>query len=382
MTNKSIVISGQAAEGSGAIAGWRGAGPLRRADIIAAVAAAECPASWAPAPKSNKAHAGHAVRRLDNLGYVVRAARRPSKTPAGLPVEWDARWIVSQSHATDAVVGDAAGQVVLTVELTGDELRCEGGAALGAQVTEIFAELQAEEVMQAGDVTEWLARVLVRELGATRFGFGYYVPSGSRARANALCAAVAAQWGHAWICPLLPVATTDELKLGIARGFNEDIRAVANALRDAQEAARANGAKMLPGRAAQLLRSLDEIRERIVAYRAFCGEEAIRVGVAALNAIGEELASLCTKSDQRFAALELDAPASEPAPAPQPSPAERAAEQALMQRRVEREAAKGANIIEAASGVPTPAAFRVPPPPPLPDADLGAGVGMREIEFD
>ena len=334
---RGIVISGQAADGHGAIGGWRGSGPLMLSQIKLALRASELPEAWAPAAESCKAHAGEAVRQLNARGFIVRAARRSDqdrRVERATGRRWDARWTVARSSAETALVGESAGAVILTIELHGDELTCEGNAVLGAEVREIFAAKRDAEAFQAGRVTEWLARILINELGATRFGLGYYVPAGSRARANRLCAAMMARWGRSWICPLLPVATSDELRAGIARGFEEDVQAIATAVRAAKvEAFEAGKVEMSSGKAASLLRSLAEVNERVIAYRALCGDAAIRAAVEDIRGMHEELRGIAGDAAQRFALLELDAPAESPAPAPEISPAERAAERALAERR-------------------------------------------------
>lgn len=360
MSNKTIVISGEAAEGSGALAGWSGQGTMMRSDLLTALDAAGAPRAWAPRAKSAKAQAGHAIRRLDNRGYRVRAATRSSadkvRRDAGAR-SWDARWTVAIDHSASAEVGDAVGRVTCAFELTGDELSFTGDGALGAEVTEIFAALRDAEIYQAGEVTAWLSRILCTELGCTRFGVGYYCPPGSRPMANALCAALMTKWGHAWICPLLPVATTDELKTGIARGLSDDVSAISGAMRAARAAATAEGKPdMAPSRAAQLLRGLGEVRERVSAYLGLCGQAIVAPIVAELNAAIEDLNRIATATDQRAALLEIDpddfsAPPSVAAPAPAPI-------------------------------VVAPPTYRVPAPAPadLPPSDSDIRFGLLELD--
>lgn len=349
-----IIIAGQAAEGSGALVGWSGQGALSRADILAALAAADCPASWAPAAKSCKAHAGQAVRRLDAIGYIVRAARRSDTDRAierATGRTWEARWIVSRSHASSAEVGDAAGEVELTVELADGELTCKGDSHLSAQVRSIFEALRDAESYQAGDVTTWLARVLINELGATRFGVGYYVPAGSRARANALVTSMSIRWGRAWICPALPVATSDELKMGIVRGLEDDVRAVQAVLvRERSMAREAKKGDMSPATAARLLRSVGEMSERVGAYRALCGDALVRPVVALLRSLTDDLGAIADATSIRGSLIEMDGPTEPAAPEP-PSPAQIAADRALAERVLEVERQRRIQDIDTAVGI-------------------------------
>lgn len=332
---KSIIIAGEAAEGSGALVGWRGQGSLALRDIRAALEAAGCPSDWAPPAESCKAHAGEAVRALNARGYIVRAARRTDqdrRIARATGSTWEARWTVSVSSASTAAVGESAGRVVLSFELRGAELTVAGDDVLGREVTEIFNAKRDAEAFQAGRVTEWLSRTLQRHLGATRLGLGWYVPAGSRPRANALCMAMASVWGCAWICPLLPVATSEELKIGVARGLVDDVAAIEKTLANERNAAtEAKLSEISPAVAARLLRSVTEVTERVAAYRVLCGP-AVDPAIARLQGLAAQLGTLADASSQRFALLELAEGPAAPAPAPEVSPAERAAERAMEER--------------------------------------------------
>jgi hypothetical protein len=313
MSHKNIVISGQAADGSGALAGWRGQGTMTRGDIVAAIADAGLPADIAPREKSYRAQAGQAVRRLDNRGYVVRAAARSTAVKlariAGTR-PWDARWTVAATNSATADVGDASGQVVATFELTGDVLTGEGDAGLIAEVTEIFNALRDAQTFQAGEVTAWLSQALCRHFGATGYSLGYYVPASSRAHVNALCAALMTRgWGRDWAVPLLPVATTDELRIGIVRSLEDDIAAIAAAIAGAVNEARTEGrAQMQPGRAGQFLRTLSDVEGRLASYSGLCGAERTAPARATLRAMSDELRRICGDTATRGAMLEMDEP--------------------------------------------------------------------------
>lgn len=301
---KNIIVAGQAAanSGSGALTGWRGLGSLARSTIIEFLLQMGLPASWAPKSNSAKTHAGEAVRRLNNLGFIVRAARKSdlSKTERSM-ANWDARYIVLRPDSATGEVGDKAGNIVLTVELEDSELKCTGDANLGAMVTTVFDNLRNGDTYTAGKVTEWLVETLMRECGATGYGTGYYIPRTGASVASKLLAPFASNWGRSWAYPMLPVATSEELKQGIANSLLEDITSISTSL----QGARADN-KMDAGLAGTMMRNLKSIQERLGAYRELCGDALIRPAVTAIALMVETIAPYLNDSAQRFALLDLD----------------------------------------------------------------------------
>lgn len=328
-----IIMAGQAAEGSGAITGWRGQSYLTLGSIVELLESAGLPTSWAPTAKSAKAHAGQAIRNLNNLGFVVRAAKRSEQSKLQQAIGWDARWVVSRAMASTGGVGDAMGEIVLTVELHDGALKLAGAPLLMIQVQGAYDELRNAEAFAAGDVTTWLASLLITHCGATGFGTGYYIPQGQRSIASKLIAAVCCRWGRSWIFPLLPVATTDELRQGISRNLIEDITSISDSLASLRATAtKENRAEIQPGQAAALLRNLKAIQERVAAYRELCGDALIAPAVLSITLLHETLSKLTDDTSVRFSLLDLDGPASAPV-AKTVSPAERAAEKAASLKR-------------------------------------------------
>lgn len=361
-TMKNIIIAGQAAEGAGALVGWRGRGALSLDQIVAALVAAGCPADWAPRPESCKAHAGEAIRALNGEGYIVRSAVRSDqdrRLAKATGRTWDARWYVARSAASTANVGESAGQVLVTFELHGEELVASGDTELAARVIEVFRAKRDTEAFESGRVTEWLARTLQNHLGCTTLGLGWYIPSGSRTLANALCVAMSTRWGHSWICPALPVADSDELRIGIARGLEDDVRAIEKTLAN-ERAQRDDKREISEAVAARLLRSVGELAERVSAYRALCGN-AVDAAVSLIKALTEDLARIADATSIRGSLLELAEPPAPPLP-PEVSPAERAADVAAAMRQ----AAARANDPVATS----PTTHRVSAPPTVELADV------------
>lgn len=350
-----LALAGAAAEGSGALTGWSGLGSLARAIIIQILIDAGLPVEWAPKSKSDVGYAGNAISSLKNLGFIVRRARgakwgRTSVYTAATR-EYRARWIVAANTAVDAEIGAAAGRVVLTAELRddSDEIHLVGDEALAARVKADFETARDNELYRAGDITSWLRSVLIRHCGAARYAMGYYIPSTGRADAARLVEAVAARWGCNWACPLLPVANSTELRIGIARGFADEVATVARSLQSAREAARKEDktSEISAAVAARLLRELSDVDGRADAYRVLCGDDALVGAIAQLKTLHAELSPLADDASMRFALLELgDAPIVAPADAV--SDAERTAA-AVESRRVE--VAEAAPVVAEAAPV-------------------------------
>lgn len=362
-----IIVAGSIAEGNGALAGWSGLGTMTRIGIIASIEEAQDATGLAvlsapflaPSAKSDVGHAGEALRSLNQTGFIVRAARGARWETNGLKKSraYRARWTVVIADASAAKVGEAAGRVVLTAELhDGDsELRLEGHPDLAAQVGERYVASRDAEVYSAGDVTAWLSRVLINTFGCARFAVGYFVPPASRTAVEALCSALAARWGRAWICPLLPVADSDQLRAGLARGFSDEIARVERSVDGAE-----GKGKLTETTAAAFLRELADVDQRADAYRALCGDAAMAPAIAKLAALSERLREIASDAAVRFALLDLDGPTAAEraaaAPAPRLSPAERAAEKAAPRPRDVRDDPEAA-IYQAEADPDTAARF-------------------------
>ena len=391
---REVILAGASAEGSGALVGWSGLGSLSRSEILAALAAAGLPAEWAPRSKSATAHAGEVVGRLNLRGYVSRRAKASDRRPGERRRDWAARWSVFRVDASSAQIGEAAGSVVLTVELgrESDELRLGGDPRLSAEVDREYRDLRDGEVYQAGDVTSWLARLLRERCGATTLGVGYYVPTGGREVASRIAGALAERWGCGWIHPLLPVATSDELRVGIARGLADEVRKVRASLESQRETARGeNRADVAPGVAGALLRSLESAQDRLAAYRILCGDDVIAPVAAAIRALHAELGALVDDASLRFALLDLSIPPAAPVVESRPAPAERAADAALAARRgdserlprpaeIEAEAERRAAFWRARSTDPTPESTQEPDDDSPLSRDQKERFGLLELD--
>lgn len=206
------LIAGAVAEGHGVIVSWGGTATTR-GQILAALESVGL-TNLAPNAASPEAHAGEVIERLNRTGYVVR------KAPARKVGErvWTA---ASLNHTSQ--VGDSAGDVLIRFTLRGDTLTYDGPAAIGDAVRETFETRMAAERYKAGDITTWLGKVLRQYMRATRFGLGWYVPQRHAELTTQLCEALSSGFGSDWITGL-PVASSDQLRKGIARGLIDEVR--------------------------------------------------------------------------------------------------------------------------------------------------------------
>lgn len=389
------IVTGAAAEGHGALIGWSGLGSLSRAELLQALSDAGLPESWAPSAKTTVAHAGRAVQSLNGRGYVTRRAR-VERSRFESSRQWVARWIVFRAEAGQAELGDKAGEVILTVELLkgSDELQAAGLPSLVHEVEADYRALRDAELYSAADVTAWIRSLLYVRCGATAFGVGYYVPAAGRAVAAAIANAMARRWGAGWIAPPLPVATGDELRVGVARGLLDDVRSIARSFEAVRARAVGENRNVRPGEAARFLSDLSDVNDRTGAYRLLCGDAVIAPIVAEMSTLRATLAPLTDDASVRFSLLDLDTPI-ETAPEPaRLSIAERAADQALARRQQAAAEVPSVAAIEAinadivrqvqaddvARGA-TPAKVTVVEPLPEPD-DSDASIRFGLLELD
>lgn len=292
------LIAGAVATGHGVLVSWSGKGELTRAQIVSLVAAAGCPADWAPAARTAHAQAGAALDTLNGRGYVVRAARSGGKTAAERG--YKARWTVGAiTHG--GVVGGQLGTTVLVATLSLDgRLELDGDATLAAEVRVEFDRRTGGEVVGSADVTAWLRSVLVGHLGAVRLGGSYYVPRASVDQAVALCQEVATVWGCDWMLPALPIATSDQLRAGLANGLAAEAQDVLDELEAQRAAATKDGKSEIGSRAAAtLLAKLIKVQDRAAGYAALLGEkETARVRGAIGKAV-ETIRPLVSDTTQR-----------------------------------------------------------------------------------
>lgn len=299
------VVAGAKAEGQGSLMGWTGRREATRATLVECLRRAGAPEEWAPASKSAHAHAGAAVNALNRQGFVSRIdrsiSRQDRRAVAG-------RWIVAPVN-NGGSVGDSVGRIALTVTLsTAGSLTCEGDWRLTAEVTEEFDRLRNAEVYSAGDVTAWLSSLLSQRLGAVRMAQAWYVRHGQVEMAEAILTSVSESgWGVDWLLPALPVATSAQLRTGLATGL---IREAGEVLADLEAqrtaATAAKRADIGPRAAMTLLTRLRTVAERVGQYAVILGEDQVATVRASIVAATAVVEPLCSDTSQRGAVLEMD----------------------------------------------------------------------------
>lgn len=280
------VVAGAVAEGHGVILGWQGGGSVPRKVLCDALAAADVGAA-PPKAKSARAHAGRALELATREGLVVRVQRGGAVNTA--------TWSIGLADHQGSV-GDKFGTTVMRAHLSAtDVFSVDGDHTLAPKIRADFDARVAAELFLPSDLTAWLADRLEGRFDAVRLGLGFYVPARHAKQAESLCRAVAGcGFGRDWILPAIPLATSDELREGIARGLQVEVSDLLDSLAAEREAARAVRAaavekaidanddeahtraiKLLGDigekRAGTFLHELREIGKRVVAYGEILG---------------------------------------------------------------------------------------------------------------
>lgn len=312
------LVAGAAAEGHGVLVSWSGRGEITRGALMAILSAADA-LDWAPAARSGHAHAARAVASLGNA-YVVRASPVPvgestrrTRTGqlVGVPLSpeargWSARWTIG-SIAGEGAVGDAYGRISMVAELApdGTTLTVSPPGDMADAVVAEYRRLAADEIMGASDVTAWL-RGRMHAAGAVRLGGSWYVPTAARPVVERVVTGLAEAWGTDWMAPPLPVATSDQLRAGLARGLAEEVDDLLAELADARRLARERGAADLGAKAAAtFLQRLRSAADRSIAYATTLGEAHVATLRAKARAALDEITPLLDASAARGAMLEL-----------------------------------------------------------------------------
>lgn len=300
------LIAGAAAEGHGILTGWDGRGSMTRTEVIVALGAGGFPLDWAPEAKSAHAQAGRAINALNSLGFVVRADRTKSQkraklnladtefaemvardakeegqhrradaimtTDAGGVATWRARWMIGTT-STQASVGGAYGDVVMvaTLDNMGKLWLDSKNTQIADRVRADFESSVASENYSAADISDWLKSTLVSRFRAARVGGNYYVKHTHAEAAERFLTAFARRWGQNWLIPALPVATSEQLRTGIASGLAREVDDVLTEYRDAVTKAKSESREMGARLASSLHDKLRTLAERAAAFSLLLG---------------------------------------------------------------------------------------------------------------
>lgn len=252
------LVAGAASEGHGALVNWHGRGRMTHADLMQVVYVdAGLPQEWLPAVKDAAVQLGRAMQHVAGNAYLAKPVRKTRDADGAVIETWAARWILVRLPSAEAVIpGDKFGDITvvatlwdadssaiqLRTEPTTDPTAYSYREDLKARIQAAYDARIASEIHEASDITAWLGRLLRKECGAVRYGGAYYVPRGGRDVAGAVCDALRVSgWGVHWMQPMLPVATSAELSLGLALGLMAEVDELASAVAIARDKAREAG---------------------------------------------------------------------------------------------------------------------------------------------
>ena len=288
------LVAGAAAEGHGALTDWLGRG-ARDGASLATITMDIIPVTWLPAPKDAAVQLGRAMQSIAGFRYIARKVRKSRDPEIAATETWHARWIlVTQPVAEQVVAGQAYGAIAMVATLVGDEdvnhLECTVPDTLDpgtyseqqqlcSQLRLLYGSLVATQVHGASDITRWLGLTLRNRLQCVRYGRSYYIPSESREVAEKLVNALRSDsWGHNWMYPPLPVATSGQLSLGIALSIALDVQELAEEIGIYRASVMAEGkADIGPVALKNRREKLDVIKARVNFYADRLGESRSEV---------------------------------------------------------------------------------------------------------
>lgn len=299
VTTSNIVAGAQVA-GSGILIGWWGKGELVLGRIVEVLGISGIARDLAPSAVGTEAQLAAAVRTLQRGGLVARSVEVLEGS------DHVSRWIVGLAVDADqdASIGDAFGRRHLVVTLAKDgTIDCDGNDEMAATVRAEYQRRIDAEVLSGAKVSAWLTKLLRTRFAAAKLGGNWYIRAEHVAEAGRLTAALSAVWGKEWM-PAIPVATTDQLRRGLAAAFIEEAQAVLEDLADKRSKAREAGRPdITPRMAAGLLVTLREIAERAVSMGQILGEDAIGNVRAEVLAVVATVDPLCDVAAQRGALI-------------------------------------------------------------------------------
>lgn len=320
VTARDVVIGAQAV-GAGGLTGWVGHGELTRGVMAQVLNNAGFHEGYLPNPKSVLAHAGFALQALTQEGRVVRADRGGRSRGAramstdGQVREFAGRWIVGQANVRQGQVGDAFGEILLTVVVFSDgRMECTGDPDLGARVHADYIRRRDEEVYPAAEVTVWLRYTLMSRFRAIRMGGCWFIPAGTDQRgtdnlerAQAFIGAVQSTWGADWLpVPFLPLATSAQLLSGLTVGLAREVKDALTDLASQRAQAQRQGQADIGSRgAATVYKRLEAIAAKARGFADMLGQSNVAVIRSELQAAIDTVKPLCDDISLRYAQLEL-----------------------------------------------------------------------------
>lgn len=279
----------------GIITDWLGRGEKTHEQLLDIAAIADIPREWLPQHKDAKVHLSRALQYAAGTQYRVRPVRKPTLAQfrdrpeqRNYSDESTARWYTEDYGYTarysveiltqgEVRAGEPTGRIALVATLWDARLQWDvapGSEALRVAAEDHFQRSLATQRYEARDITKWMQDILRRRCNAVRYGRTWYVPRDTKTIALNLISTVRASgWGHSWMYPPVPVATTQELSLGVALGLQQEVADTMADLEVVRATARKAGRADIGKRAAMTFSSeFAEIHRRVEMYRALIGE--------------------------------------------------------------------------------------------------------------
>lgn len=305
------LVAGAAAEGQGAMTDWLGRGS-RSGAALAHICHDIIPDAWLPAPKDAPVQLGRAMQAVAGNRYWAKPVAHSADPEVRATETWLARWIlVTMPVASQVRAGEHFGDIVLVATLEGDKdvanlhtaTQPTDDPAVQAERTKLheavrshYQALVNEQVHTASDITRWLGITLRKRLHCLRYGRAHYIPRETREQAEALVNAFRKDgWGHNWMYPALPVATSGQLSLGLALSIALDVTELANEVGLDRQEAKSKGRPDIGPKALQTRRDkLDIIKSRVNFYADRLGEARSEVDgpIRDLEVVFEEIAAV------------------------------------------------------------------------------------------
>ncbi len=174
-----------------------------------------------------------AVQAVAQSGYRAECDRKQDQQIVE-ERDWASRWMLTTRTTGETPrAGGKRGDIALVVTMYNDRGETElvfdcADDALVARVREEYEARIGAVQFTGSDITRWLNEVHREHLGAVRYGFGWYVPRRTRQIAEQICTVFwnEEHWGDAWCDPPLPVASTEQLAMGISNGLVAEVAEV------------------------------------------------------------------------------------------------------------------------------------------------------------
>jgi hypothetical protein len=288
IATENLVVAGMGAEGHGVMTGYRASGALTLTALRELAARAGVEEQHMPKAKDAKVQLTRAMRAVaSDRGMQAEQEKKKNRQTVEAR-EPASRWmLVSGGVAGEMPApGMPYGRLELVATLY-DDARGQAlvmdppDSTLAIAVRDEYQRLISTKEVIASDVSKWLNEYHRDVLCAVQYGIGWYVPRAHRAMAESI---VAVFWGEAsygdkWMNPPLPVASSEQLSLGLANGLCDEVAEQMKLLADKRAELRAERndqtAEITARAATSFMVRLNRIGARANAYAALLGDKLL-----------------------------------------------------------------------------------------------------------